>query len=168
MKYFQSFFLVFRDIRLTGVHTKDTKSSVTLFSTIILSVCCGYHQVIEEIKAIIVKIYNEVELQVVDKTCEEIIVIAEAEVKAEALAVASVYATTIGEVSVEGEGQACIDAYASGTAEAKTFAEAVASAIVQQRFRNSTGDSSATATADALADVISAGAAPVRTDFSAL
>lgn len=103
-------------------------------------------------------------MEIVNKTCDEIIIIAEAEVTAEALAIASVYATTIGEVSVEGEGEACIDAYASGEAEAKTFAEAVASAIVQQLFFNSTGDSSAMATADALADVVSAGAATVSTN----
>lgn len=115
--------------------------------------------VLTEVTNIIIKAYQALLINSGGKTCEQLIAESELEVAAEAEAIASVYATTFGEVSVEGEGEACIDAYASGEAEAKAFALAVARSIVDQKFETVARNREARALADALVKVISAGTA---------
>eukprot|EP00803_Ostreobium_quekettii_P000278 evm.model.scf_996.2 EVM.evm.TU.scf_996.2 scf_996:17102-19369(-) len=121
-------------------------------------------EIVEQATSLIVRAFEKVKLEATGKDCVEIVVASEVEVRAQAQAVASVYASAYGEISVEGEGEACFDADAVGDAEATAFALSVARAIVEQTFESLDGNESAEALADALAQVVAAGTAKAFAD----
>eukprot|EP00803_Ostreobium_quekettii_P008239 evm.model.scf_2314.1 EVM.evm.TU.scf_2314.1 scf_2314:3217-7067(-) len=70
-----------------------------------------------------------------DASCEDVLLAAGDEVTASVSAIAAVYASTFGTVTVSGTGEGCVDAGASGTATATAFINVIVDVAVEIAFQ---------------------------------
>lgn len=137
----------------TGGGSANASSFATSTDGIAIAEAFASSEVVEMAKSILVNVYNQITDTADLDNCTDIIQIAESQVTAEAMAVAEVYTSTIGSVTVEGEGEACAEATAAGSAAASAFAQATAEA-----FAEASGDTSEAA-GETIVTAISAGTA---------
>lgn len=146
----------------TAISTGNGTATATSFAEstegVAIAEAFASSEVASMAQSILVNVYN----QIVDTAdlgnCSDIIQIAESQVTAEAMAIAEVYTTTIGSVTVEGEGQACAEAQAAGETAASAFAQATAAAFAEA------SDGTSEAAAETIVTAISAGTARAFAD----
>lgn len=92
-----------------------------------------------------------------DATCEEVIAAADVAVDSQVAAVAEVYSSAFGTVTVEGTGSGCVNAEASGDATADAFLQVIIDLIVEVNFPDE--DSKDGAFANAFGNLVGAATA---------
>lgn len=104
--------------------------------------------IIEEVAFEVREMWREFQKTVSDEsTCDEIIAAADTTVDERLEALAAVYATAFGSVSVDGTGSGCVGAESSGNATASAYLQVIIDLLVEVKFEGEDAKNGAFATA---------------------
>lgn len=92
-------------------------------------------QIVEEAASEVMDMWLDFQMNVTENaTCDEVIAAADVAVDSHVVALAEVYSSAFGTVTVEGTGSGCVDAMASGDATAPAYLQIIIDLIVEVNF----------------------------------